>query len=206
MNVYVESNFVLELALRQEQCTSCETILSLCEEGRARLVVPAYSLAEPFDTLTRREKQRKGMKEKLDLELRQIARTATYASRRDELQGLSALLINVTDEEIRRLQEVRARLLKTAEIIPLDIRVLTVLTASAEHQRVHGFSPQDALVYSSVRLHLEGAGAEQSCFLNRNSRDFDDESVAEELRSWKCKVLPRFDSGYDFILSGLRSS
>ena len=203
MNVYVESNFVLELALRQEQFTSCETILSLCEEGQARLVVPAYSLAEPFDTLTRREKQRKGMKERLDLELRQIARTATYTNRLDELQGLSALLINVTDEEVRRLQEVRARLLQTAEIIALDGHVLT---ASAEHQRVHGFSPQDALVYSSVRFHLEGAGAEQSCFLNRNSRDFDDESVAEELRRWKCKVLPRFDSGCNYILSGLRSS
>ena len=44
MNVYVESNFVLELALAQEQFESCEGILSLCEAGNVRLVVPAYSL------------------------------------------------------------------------------------------------------------------------------------------------------------------
>ena len=31
MNVYVESNFVLELALLQEQSGSCEEILSLAE-------------------------------------------------------------------------------------------------------------------------------------------------------------------------------
>ena len=55
MNVYVESNFVLELALRQEQFTSCETILSLCEEGQARLVVPAYSLRS-LSTLSRGER------------------------------------------------------------------------------------------------------------------------------------------------------
>ena len=83
MNVYVESNFVLELALRQEEFTSCERVLSLCEEGRVRLVVPAYSFAEPYEALTRRERQRKRMKQELDLELEQIARTATYANRVD---------------------------------------------------------------------------------------------------------------------------
>ena len=203
MNVYVESNFVLELALRQEQFTSCERILSLCEEGRIRLVVPAYSLAEPYDTLTRRERQRKGIKVELDRELGQMVRTASHASRLDELQGLSALLINVTHEEIKRFQEVRSRLLETAEIIPLDLHVMT---SSAEHQRVHGFSPQDALVYSSVRLHLERAHAERSCFLNRNSRDFDDENVVEELRRHNCKMLFRFDTGCQFILNALRLS
>ena len=69
MNVYVESNFVLELALAQEQFESCEKILSLCEAGRIRLVVPAFSLAEPNETLARRKKQRKRMKEEFDLEL-----------------------------------------------------------------------------------------------------------------------------------------
>ena len=201
MNVYVESNFVLELVLRQEEFTSCEKILSLCEEGRAKLVVPAYSFAEPYETLTRRERQRKKMKQELDLELEQIARTATYADRLDGFRNLTGLLINVTDEGIRRLEQVRARLLETAEIIPLDA---DVLTASTQYQRVHDFSPQDALVYSSVLMHLTRAGADQSCFLNRNSRDFDDQNVVDELRSYNCKVLPRFDSGCRFILSGLR--
>ena len=50
MNVYVESNFVLELAFLQEQCSSCEKILSLCEARRIQLLIPAYSLAEPYET------------------------------------------------------------------------------------------------------------------------------------------------------------
>ena len=203
MNVYVESNFVLELALRQEEFSSCERILSVCEEGRARLVVPAYSFAEPYETLTRRGRQRKRMKQELDLELEQIARTATYADRLDGFRSLTGLLVNVTDEGIRRLEGVRSRLLAAAEIIPLD---MDVLTASTRYQRVHDFSPQDALVYSSVLLHLKRVRARQSCFLNRNSRDFDDQNVVEELGSHNCKVLPRFDSGWHFILSALRSS
>ena len=56
MNVYVESNFVLELALLQEQHASCEALLRLCEEGGIQLVIPAYSLAEPYETLTRRHR------------------------------------------------------------------------------------------------------------------------------------------------------
>ena len=56
MNVYIESNFVLELALLQEQSSSCEEILGLCESRGVRFVVPAYSLAEPYETLTRRQK------------------------------------------------------------------------------------------------------------------------------------------------------
>lgn len=58
MNIYVESNFVLEVTLAQEQQEACENILRLCEAGRARLVVPAFSMTEPYHTLDRRHKQR----------------------------------------------------------------------------------------------------------------------------------------------------
>lgn len=51
MNVYVESNFVLELALLQEQHASCGELLRLCEEDRIQLVIPAYSLVEPYNIL-----------------------------------------------------------------------------------------------------------------------------------------------------------
>ncbi len=200
MNVYVESNFVLELALLQEQSASCEDILGLCETGRARLVVPAYSLAEPYETLTRRQKQRKRLKEELDDVLGQIARTATYAERLDGFRDVTALLVNIDDEESKRLEEVRSRLTKAAEVIPLDA---SVSSASAQHQRIHRFAPQDALVYSAVLSHLERDRPPRSCFLNRNSRDFDDQTVVEQLERHNCKLLPRFDSGSQFIRSTL---
>ena len=59
MNVYVESNFILELALEQEQSSSCDAILSLGERQDIRLVLPAFSLSEPYETLVRRAKDRK---------------------------------------------------------------------------------------------------------------------------------------------------
>jgi hypothetical protein len=41
MNVYVESNFVLEHALEQEQSESCQRLVSLATEGSIHLVIPA---------------------------------------------------------------------------------------------------------------------------------------------------------------------
>lgn len=98
MNVYVESNFVLELALAQEQSESCGEILSLSEARRIRLVVPAYSLAEPYETLARHQKNRKKLKEEFDFELDQIARSTTFQERLLGFRDLTALLINVADE------------------------------------------------------------------------------------------------------------
>ena len=47
MTVYVESNFVLEQALQQEQSESCDSLVRLAEAGDISLVIPAFSLAEP---------------------------------------------------------------------------------------------------------------------------------------------------------------
>ena len=57
MIVYVESNFVLELALLQEEHDSCDAIIMLAETRDIELVVPAFSLAEPYEALVRRSRQ-----------------------------------------------------------------------------------------------------------------------------------------------------
>jgi hypothetical protein len=51
--------FVLELTFEQEQCSSCEQILQVCEAGKANLIVPAYSLAEPHEKLNRQARSRR---------------------------------------------------------------------------------------------------------------------------------------------------
>ena len=201
MNVYVESNFVLELALLQEQSASCEELLGLCGGGRVALVIPAYSLAEPYETLVRRRNQRRQIKHDPDDELKQIARTATYADRVDRFEELTALLISSAEEGVRHLEEVLTKVIQVAEVISLDAAVLTALI---RYQHAHDFSPQDAIVYATVISDLSRRSPdEQKCFLNRNSKDFDDQVVVDELQGHRCKLLPRFDSGLGFIFSNL---
>jgi len=202
MNVYVETNFVLELALLQEQHQSCEDILSLCEAGTAQLVIPAYCLAEPYETLIRRRKDRKRLKTELDRELGQLARTSTYTQQISTGENVLGLLIRSADEEMKRLVDTCARLRRIAESICLGSEILE---SSAHFQSTHDLSPQDAIVYASVLCHLVRSSPTSSCFLNKNSRDFDDPDLVETLKRHNCKMLPRFDHGYQFLRSKMGS-
>src|ERR1035438_3259623 len=58
MTVYVESNFVLEQSLQQEECDSCAEIIDLASNGRIMLAVPAFSLAEPHVAILGKERAR----------------------------------------------------------------------------------------------------------------------------------------------------
>jgi predicted nucleic acid-binding protein len=197
VNVYVESNFVLELTLLQASHASCEAILHLAEAGAARLVIPAFSLIEPYETLRRRQARRKRMKLDLDPEFGQLARTASYTSRLADFANLTSLLIDSAAEDDRRLEEVRTRLLAVAEIVSMDA---SILVAAARHRAIHGLTPHDAVVYSSVLAHLDLSDQSPSCFLNADVRDFDDPDLVGELARRRCELIPRFDAGHQFLL------
>lgn len=202
MNVYVETNFVFELVFEQEQYTSCERILSVCEKKRARLIVPAYCLAEPHEKLTRQARERRELQQRLNAELRQLARTTPRATRIDSIQDIASLLIQSNEEEKQRFIYYRNRLTDIAEIIPLT---LEVLREAAIYESLYDLTPQDAIVYTSVITHLRRDAPSMSCFLNRNSKDFDNPDIVDELNKNDCTMIPRFDQGYSFIESRLQS-
>jgi predicted nucleic acid-binding protein len=196
VNVYVESNFVLQLALLQESHASCEAILQLCEGGDARLVIPAFSLVEPYRTLDLRHAQRERIKRDLDAELRQLARTSSFGQRLTEFESLTSLLIDSAEEESIRWESVRAWLLRAADVVPIDGEILD---AAARHRVVHALGPHDAIVYPSILSHLERSGSAPSCFLNADARDFDDPDLVAELASHQCKLIFRFDDGLRYL-------
>ncbi|MDQ3250658.1 MAG: PIN domain-containing protein, partial [Chloroflexota bacterium] len=151
MNVYVESNFVLELALVQEQHSSCERVLELCEAGKVRLVVPAYCLAEPYETAVRRARERRRLATDFAREVQQLIRSEPYKGESEVLQGVTSLLVQSTEEEKKRLDRAVERLVSLAEVIPLQA---ATLAAALGFQASLGLSPQDSLVYASIIQHL----------------------------------------------------
>ena len=58
MNVYVESGFVLTLALQQDDHRAAERILRLAQGRRIALKIPSFSLSEPFATVQNRANNR----------------------------------------------------------------------------------------------------------------------------------------------------
>jgi len=196
MNVYVEANFVLELALMQEEHENCENILLLCESAKAKLIVPAFSLTEPYETLVRRDKDRKQLAQTVKNELRELGRSKPYQTETSAYQAFANLLTRSGKEEQQRLFYLQDRLLMIGEIIPLGREILS---AAAQFQIKHGLSPQDSIVYASVLQHLQSNAPVTSCFLNRNSRDFDDPDIEESLAHYHCKVLFSFNHGFEYI-------
>lgn len=68
--LYVESNFILEVVLDQEEKDLCDRLLVAAAEGAVELVLPAFCIAEPLDTLGRRHKDRRRLQVGLQDEIR----------------------------------------------------------------------------------------------------------------------------------------
>ena len=152
ISVYIETNFILELAFSQEQAESCLQLLETSEQGKSRLIIPAFSIGECFETLVRRSKQRKQLAETVSTELKQLSRSLSYRSEITALDSITRLLISSLEDDKRRLDETLARLLSTCEIIPLSKEI--VMNAMS-YRELFGLGYQDSLVYSSV-MHRGG--------------------------------------------------
>lgn len=202
MNLYVETNFILELVFEQEQCASCEKILELCEAQKANLIIPAYSLAEPHETLIRRKKKRQELQQVLDKELRELSRTKSYKNRLDSIENIKSLIIQSSQDASERFVKYREYILKIAKIISLNANILLKAVSAEEN---YDLSPQDALVYVSVLQHLQENKPDQACFLNRNSKDFKTPDIIDELESLNCRLITQFDAGQKFLESRLSS-
>lgn len=197
MNVYVETNFVLELVFEQEQWFVCEQILTACQEAsNFELIIPAYCLAEPNEKLRRQAGQREELQKNLSIEMRQLSRSQSYSERISRVAEISSLLAQSTADERERFDFYRNRILHIAQVIPLTS---DVLRQSAFYEQQYKLTPQDALVYTSVILHLAAKTPMNCCFLNKNAKDFSKPSMIEELESYQCKMIPRFDQGLEFI-------
>jgi predicted nucleic acid-binding protein len=202
MDVYVESNFVVELALFQEQQQSCENIVELCASGEVRLVLPAYSLVEPYWTLVGTANRRRKLTTDLENEVSQkLSRSKPYREHVEAIQRIAGFLVRSEQEEKERLWSIQSRLLNIAEVIPLSS---AVLSSAMAYQADHDLSFQDSVVYASVLNHFSTSTATSKCFLNRD-RGFDDPDIEDTLRRFGCKMLFSFDRGHNYITSQLRT-
>ena len=150
----------------------------------------------------RAQNQLRELQQLLDTELRQLSRTASYASRIKSIQDIASLMVQSNEEERHRFNKYRERLLKVGEIVALTA---DILIEAASYETIYDLTPQDALVYASVLDHLRRYQPQQACFLNRNSKDFDSPDIVEELNQFNCRMIPRFDRGYSFLQSQLSS-
>jgi hypothetical protein len=89
MIVYVESNFVLELAFLREEHEACLELLVLAESGNLQLVIPTFSVGEPYEAWVRRSRQRNELQNRLSSEIKELSRSAPYREASKEFHELT---------------------------------------------------------------------------------------------------------------------
>jgi len=202
MTVYIESHFVLELAFLQEQYQSCQQILSLCELGKARLVLPTFCLAKPYEAFVRRGNAKNGLRQEIRVELQQLSRAAVLPKNRvDALENVVTNLVQTNEAEAQRLHQTLGRIFKMCEVIPMAPEVLSL--AVKFRGKPLELSIQESIVCASVVHHLGTQTAGQKCFMTGISRDFNKPDIHATFDSHNCQLFFNFEKGYNYIQSQL---
>jgi len=190
VRVYVESNFVLEIVLEQEQYQACEEILRLAESRAFELALPAFALVEPYESMVRDERDGKRLAQSLRASATQLQRTASIVADVPRLHDAGDLLVRAAQEAWTRFNDLRMRLLDAAHLLALDaaaIRDASQLIAEFE------LGLPDAVVLASVLADAR-AQPSPSVFINRNAKDFDND-VKARLAQVNCLLLWSFNGG-----------
>ena len=198
MIVYVESNFVLELAFLQEGHEDCDAILKLGESGVIRLIVPGFSLIEPYETLVRRSRRRAELSRRLSEESRELSRSRPYSEITEMAGEIASILISIGEEEKQRPDSTLLRILDASEMIPIQPNTLK---RALGIQTELSLSPQDSIVFTSVIQHLELGNLDHKCFLNKDSKDFLNPDIEGRLDRHDCRLITSFAQGLQYINS-----
>jgi predicted nucleic acid-binding protein len=157
--VYVETNFILELALQQEDADSAEELLRLSESGEIQLSVPAFSIAEAFASLAQRRAERNRVFDSIDRQARDLDRSRHQQSLVAGLRALATEMVSVSRQERDRLDSIILRLVRTANRIDTDRATYDL---ARYYVTAQDLSYQDAIVLASVVADLTIQASDQA--------------------------------------------
>lgn len=191
--LYVESNFVLELALLQQEHSACEEILTICKTKKVRLIIPSFSISEPYHTINNRKADRTNLANSLGNTLTELSRTSSYKQNIMLWQQQISFLTQTIEEDAHRLQTIMEDILNLCEIIQLD---KTIIEESKKYRSI--LKDKDSIIYASVLEHLKTGREKEKIFIARDG-DFHTEEIKKTLMSFNCKILYKFTDGLNYI-------
>lgn len=196
MNIYVETNFVLELAYLRSTSDNCQRLLTLGRDHSINIVVSSFALVEARLAWQRNATRRNRLHSAVRSELGELSRSRPLTDIPLQSQAFVAALIDTAQQDRARLEAALEALAHIGAVTP--VTPLTLVSAYEAEQRL-GLSPQDAIIYSSVVEHVQSDTSRDHLFVTQNKRDF--LIVEDELASHGCKLLFAFDAAEGYVRS-----
>ena len=194
MIVYIESNFILEIAFRQEEEESAKGILELARKRRIKLAFPMFSLGEPYATLIIRDTGRKRLLQDLNAEREQLTRSAGKQTVVDNLSSTSRLLSDVSKAHADALESCVEKLLHIGRPFPTDSKAFA---RAKKYKEV--LQPKDSIIYASMTADIRKQElTEPKCFITRD-KDFQLPQIRRNLKKFNCKILSSYKDGLDYM-------
>lgn len=190
MIVYVETNFVLELAYLRPTSENCQRLLDLAGDGKISLVVPAFALIEARLAWQRKVKQRNRLHSEVRTELGELSRSRPHTDIATQSQAFVAALIDTAEQDRSRLESAVEDLLQQATVLPTEPAVVTQARTA---EILWDLSPQDSVIFMTVLDHA-GRNHGPKLFVTQNANDFRVPQIEEELTRHGCKLLFAFDA------------
>lgn len=203
MIVYVETNFVLQLALEQEHSIHARQILLFARRHRIRLFMPWFCLGEAYAALNYQIGQRKHLAEECASVARELSRTVGLEQRTRLLywfRDASREVGRIGDEQVEALDHAITNLLTISKMLIVDA---TRVRQSIRARRKLGLRPSDSIVYGCIRHHALNTTGDK-CFLNNDSA-FHQPKIVRDLKRAGTTVK-KLDAGAAFLKARFRSN
>jgi hypothetical protein len=198
VNVYIETNFILNLGLKQEGYEAVDKIVGLASQKTITLRLPAMAVLEAISTVGKRRLERAQLIKAVDRQLEQAKRSKDRAAAKS-LEASIGVLAKLNTQELEDVQGVVYNLMSYARVLS-HTPVVMFRAIAAQHWL--NIDPVDSMIYAAVLVDLEAAPLlEPSCFLTTDGNL--SKKISAELKSHNCRCITRFEDGLEFIRSAL---
>ncbi|MDK2971545.1 MAG: hypothetical protein PWP23_1300 [Candidatus Sumerlaeota bacterium] len=192
MILYVETNFLLEIARQQDHAQEAEELLLLgSDRSRLRLFCPAHCIGEAAANIGYHHQERLPLLVSLQKQQRELGRYAIESGLTDLIGKLDSRMHAVRKHEEWRLEQTVEKLLRFDGALPTPY---LACGDAAEFELEYELRFSDALLLATVIRHARTLSEELKAFVSRDRKDFGGRVAREVLRRENIKYLTTFEA------------